>query len=104
MMEDLAATNRRTKLPMRIIQDRPHEQNKKCYGGKKSMSRPMEKYKKHAQLEMPLRTRRNKWKLGERTKAKKRRKQLEKAYRQARKGKQVENNGMEKLKPGKTDR
>ena len=26
MMEDLAALNRRTQLPMRIIQDRPHQQ------------------------------------------------------------------------------
>ena len=34
MMEDLAALNRGTELPMRIIQDRPHGKNKKCYGGK----------------------------------------------------------------------
>ena len=33
MMEDLAALNRSTKLPMRIIQDRPHEQNKKMLWG-----------------------------------------------------------------------
>ena len=29
MMEELAALNRRTSLPMRVIQDRPREQNKK---------------------------------------------------------------------------
>ena len=34
MMDDLAALNRRTKFSMVIIQDRPHEQNKKCYGEK----------------------------------------------------------------------
>ena len=31
-MEDLAALNRRSQIPTRIIQDRPREQNKKSYG------------------------------------------------------------------------
>ena len=33
MMGDLAALNRRTKLPMRIIQDRPDVENKKLLWG-----------------------------------------------------------------------
>ena len=34
MTEDLAALNRRTKLPVGIIPDRPHERNEKYYGWK----------------------------------------------------------------------
>ena len=34
VIEDLESLNRRTNLPIRIIQDRPHQQKKIYYGGK----------------------------------------------------------------------
>ena len=41
MMEGLSALDRRSKLPMRIIQDRPHGQNKKQLWGNKRRGRTM---------------------------------------------------------------
>ena len=51
----------------------------------------MEKYKRHAQLEMPPMTCYRKWKLEiEEHRGESRQRQLEKAYQQTRKGDQIE--------------
>ena len=63
----------------------------------------MKKYKKHAQLETPLWICRNKWKL-EKNKSEKRHRKLEKAYKDARKGMQMEEQWNGETEVGKTDR
>ena len=92
MMGDLAALSRRTKLPMGIIQGRPHEQNKKYYGGKskEKKEKHMEKYKKHAPSEMPLTIccKKQKTEINEHREEKG--KKLEEAGQQTRKGDQAE--------------
>ena len=52
-MEDLAALSRGSKLPMRIIQDRPHEQNKKLLWGDKKRKSHTKMSRKRAQSATP---------------------------------------------------
>ena len=54
MMEDIAALNRRSKLPIRIIQERPREQNKKLLRGEiKKRKKSTKKSRKRAQSAIP---------------------------------------------------
>ena len=99
MMEGLAALNRRTKPPMRIIQDRAHEQNKKILWGEvKRGRRDLRRSTRNAHNQKcrhgHTETNGNR---KEKNKSGKRHKQLEKAYQQARNKKQAEKQWNEEI-------